>query len=135
MRPQSYCDAVFQQMEVDYVIGHPNREVHRTDLTEVPIIRMYGVTETGVRASLPTTSHCLDWQLLQQCVELYLSVCKPCCCHAGNSICAFVHGFEPYFYVEAPPGFGPDDCDSLRALLNVSRNLSLGFFLMAITDV
>lgn len=31
-----------------------------------------------------------------------------------------MHGFEPYFYVEAPPAFGPDDCDSLRALLNVS---------------
>ncbi len=35
-------------------------------------------------------------------------------------MCAFVHGFEPYFYVEAPPAFGPDDCDSLRAQLNVS---------------
>lgn len=34
-------------MEVDYVIGRPNREVHKTDLTEVPIIRMYGVTESG----------------------------------------------------------------------------------------
>ncbi len=38
---------------------------------------------------------------------------------AGNSVCAFVHGFEPYFYVEAPPAFGPDDCDSLRSQLNV----------------
>lgn len=36
-------------MEVDYVIGHPNRDVHKTDLTEVPIIRMYGVTESGKR--------------------------------------------------------------------------------------
>ena len=32
-----------------------------------------------------------------------------------------MHGFEPYFYVEAPPAFGPDDCDSLRAQLNVSE--------------
>lgn len=34
-------------MEVDYIIGYPNRDVHKTDLTEVPIIRMYGVTESG----------------------------------------------------------------------------------------
>lgn len=39
---------------------------------------------------------------------------------AGNSICTYVHGFEPYFYIEAPRGFGPDDCDSLCAQLNVS---------------
>ena len=39
--------AVFQQMEVDYIIGHPNKDVHNTDLAEVPIIRMYGVTESG----------------------------------------------------------------------------------------
>ena len=39
--------AVFQQMEVDYIIGHPNKDVHSTDLAEVPIIRMYGVTESG----------------------------------------------------------------------------------------
>ena len=44
---------------------------------------------------------------------------------AGNSVCAFVHGFEPYFYVEAPPAFGPDDCDSLRAQLNVSTLTTL----------
>lgn len=41
-------NAVFQQMEVDYIIGHPNKDVHLTDLAEVPIIRMYGVTESGV---------------------------------------------------------------------------------------
>ena len=35
-------------MEVDYIIGHPNKDVHLTDLAEVPIIRMYGVTESGV---------------------------------------------------------------------------------------
>ncbi|KAK9824535.1 hypothetical protein WJX72_011160 [[Myrmecia] bisecta] len=73
---------VFQQLEVDYFVGAPNRSVHRTDLLEVPIIRMYGVTA------------------------------------AGNSVCAFVHGFEPYFHVEAPSDFGPDDCDSLCDHLN-----------------
>ena len=39
-----YVAAVFQQLDVDYVIGHPNKDVHTTDLAEVPIIRMYGVT-------------------------------------------------------------------------------------------
>ena len=39
--------AVFQQLEVDYYIGAPNQQVFRTDLHEVPIIRMYGVTEQG----------------------------------------------------------------------------------------
>lgn len=34
-------------------------------------------------------------------------------------MCAFVHGFQPYFYIEAPRGFGPDDCDSLCSQLNV----------------
>ena len=40
---------------------------------------------------------------------------------AGNSVCTFVHGFEPYFYVEAPNNFSPDDCDSLAATFNVRR--------------
>ena len=43
------CTAVFQQIEVDYIIGRPNKDVHVTDLTDVPIIRMYGVTESGIR--------------------------------------------------------------------------------------
>ncbi len=38
----------------------------------------------------------------------------------GSSVAAFVHGFEPYFYVEAPsPSFSPDDCQALAAELNV----------------
>lgn len=46
--------------------------------------------------------------------------------HAGNSVCAFVHGFLPYLYIEAPTqGFNPEDCDSLRCALNVSS--SCGF--------
>ena len=39
--------------------------------------------------------------------------------NAGNSVCAFVHGFEPYFYIESPLDFSADDCDSLRSLLDV----------------
>ncbi len=39
----------------------------------------------------------------------------------GNSVCVFVHGFEPYFYAEAPtPTFSPDDCAALAEVLNVS---------------
>jgi DNA polymerase delta subunit 1 len=38
----------------------------------------------------------------------------------GASVAAFVHGFDPYFYVEAPPNFGPDDCEGLCRSLNVS---------------
>lgn len=38
----------------------------------------------------------------------------------GASVAAFVHGFDPYFFVEAPPNFGPDDCDGLCRSLNVS---------------
>lgn len=28
---------------------------------------------------------------------------------AGNSLAVFVHGFEPYFYVECPVAWGPDE--------------------------
>lgn len=49
--------------------------------------------------------------------------------YAGNSVCAFVHGFQPYFYIDAPRGFGPDDCDALSSQLNV-RTLSMILTLM-----
>ena len=39
---------------------------------------------------------------------------------AGHSVAAFVHGFAPYFYIEAPPGAGPDECDAVGRALNVS---------------
>ncbi|WIA42723.1 hypothetical protein OEZ86_008668 [Tetradesmus obliquus] len=32
---------------------------------------------------------------------------------AGNSVCVFVHGFEPYFYCDCPHGWGPEDCQEL----------------------
>ena len=42
-------------------------------------------------------------------------------------MCAFVHGFEPYFYIESPPDFGPDDCDMMCNLLNVRLTQSFAF--------
>ena len=45
----------FQQLEVDYFVGPPtahSQQVHRTDLHEVPILRMYGVTEAGTPFTL-----------------------------------------------------------------------------------
>ena len=47
--PKLNVTAVFQQLDVDYIIGRPNKDVHVTDLIDVPIIRMYGVTESGTR--------------------------------------------------------------------------------------
>ena len=40
-------------------------------------------------------------------------------------MCAFVHGFEPYFYIESPLDFSVDDCDSLRQLLDVCPILAI----------
>ena len=51
---------------------------------------------------------------------------------SGASVAAFVHGFDPYFFVEAPPNFGPDDCDGLCRSLNVSSTRSAAFFLFPV---
>ena len=83
---------MFQQLDVDYYNGTPDKQLYHTDLTEAPILRIFGVTE------------------------------------AGNSVCLFVHGFEPYFYIEAPPGWGPDECDILCNELNVRRQISFALF-------
>ena len=37
---------------------------------------------------------------------------------AGNSVMVHVHGFMPYFYVRAWPGFKPEDCEPFRERLN-----------------
>lgn len=34
----------------------------------------------------------------------------------GNSICCHVHGFSPYFYVDAPKGFKPEHCQQFKVL-------------------
>ncbi|BEI82815.1 hypothetical protein CcaverHIS002_0306830 [Cutaneotrichosporon cavernicola] len=40
--------------------------------------------------------------------------------NAGNSVLAHVHGFRPYFYVAAPSGFLPADCQAFKDTLNAS---------------
>ncbi|KAJ5068595.1 DNA polymerase delta catalytic subunit [Anaeramoeba ignava] len=35
----------------------------------------------------------------------------------GNSVLMHVHGFTPYFYVPAPPGFKQEDCESFKKAL------------------
>lgn len=36
----------------------------------------------------------------------------------GNSVCCHVHGFAPYFFVLAPPGFNESHCAPFREALN-----------------
>jgi hypothetical protein len=46
---------------------------------------------------------------------------KCCClpCYAGNSVCLFVHGFEPYFYCSCPEDWGPEHFQELKNTLAV----------------
>ncbi|KAI8471465.1 MAG: DNA polymerase delta subunit one [Monoraphidium minutum] len=79
---QPGCDAlVFQQLEVDYTVGKPRKDVWPTNAQLVPVVRMYGVND------------------------------------AGNSVCVFVHGFEPYFFCECPPHWVPEHYEELLAAL------------------
>lgn len=71
-----YTIAVFQQLEVDYIIGHPNKDVHVTDLTEVPIIRMYGVTESGTQDPTASARQFPDKLQLEQIYHLQLATVK-----------------------------------------------------------
>ncbi|XP_012588973.1 PREDICTED: DNA polymerase delta catalytic subunit [Condylura cristata] len=38
----------------------------------------------------------------------------------GVSVCCHIHGFAPYFYTPAPPGFGPEHLDDLQRELNAA---------------
>ncbi|KAB1274909.1 DNA polymerase delta catalytic subunit [Camelus dromedarius] len=42
----------------------------------------------------------------------------------GISVCCHIHGFAPYFYTPAPPGFGPEHLSDLQRELNgaISRD-------------
>eukprot|EP00775_Hariotina_reticulata_P002392 gene2392-2696_t len=72
---------VFQQLEVDYCLQRPRRDIWPTPANQVPVVRMYGVND------------------------------------AGNSVCVFVHGFEPYFYCDCPHDWSPEDCNELLLAL------------------
>jgi hypothetical protein len=84
----SFC-AAFQQLEVDYCAAKPDAKFasdSQRTLQEVPVLRMYGVTE------------------------------------AGNSVCAFLHGFEPYFFCKCTDSrcvLSPDDLPIFKEALNV----------------
>ncbi len=50
----------------------------------------------------------------------------------GNGVQCNVHGFSPYFYIPAPPGFKESDCELFRHTLAVrfaSSQCELTFFL------
>ncbi|XP_068383937.1 DNA polymerase delta catalytic subunit [Eschrichtius robustus] len=38
----------------------------------------------------------------------------------GVSVCCHIHGFAPYFYTPAPPGFGPEHLSDLQRELNAA---------------
>ncbi|XP_070257733.1 DNA polymerase delta catalytic subunit [Myotis yumanensis] len=46
----------------------------------------------------------------------------------GISVCCHIHGFAPYFYTPAPPGFGPEHLGDLQRELNgaISRDQRAG---------
>lgn len=43
----------------------------------------------------------------------------PALATTGNSVCVFVHGFEPYFYIEKPPAMSHEDIETMTQMLNV----------------
>ncbi|KAL2498566.1 DNA polymerase delta catalytic subunit [Abeliophyllum distichum] len=72
---------MFQQLEIDYVIGDSHKELLSNSSGPAAIIRIFGVTKEG------------------------------------HSVCCHVHGFEPYFYINCPPGMGPDDISHFHQAL------------------
>ncbi|XP_020676528.1 DNA polymerase delta catalytic subunit [Dendrobium catenatum] len=79
----SSMNILFQQLEIDYVIGDSNKELLPMSSGPAAILRIFGVTKEG------------------------------------HSVCCYVHGFEPYFYVSCPAGMSPDDISGFHQTLEV----------------
>ncbi|KAL9233345.1 hypothetical protein vseg_008362 [Gypsophila vaccaria] len=55
----------------------------------------------------------------------------------GHSVCCNVHGFDPYFYINCPPGMGPDDISRFHHILEArmreaNRNVKVPQFILRI---
>ncbi|KAF6135568.1 hypothetical protein GIB67_015421 [Kingdonia uniflora] len=46
----------------------------------------------------------------------------------GHSVCCNVHGFQPYFYINCPPGMDPDDISKFHQTLEVTVSISMKFY-------
>ncbi|XP_047334461.1 DNA polymerase delta catalytic subunit [Impatiens glandulifera] len=95
---------VFQQLEIDYVIGESHKELLPCSSGPAAIIRIFGVTQEG------------------------------------HSVCCNIHGFEPYFYINCPPGMGPDDISNFHQILEgrmkeANRNSKVPKFILRIEMV
>jgi hypothetical protein len=130
---------------VDYCAGKPDPdycEPQQRKLQTAPIVRIFGVTDSGMRLIVclctprevayvgqqESAFHSSSISLALQTGRLPLSegenvVDKGVACFcAGNSVCAFVHGFEPYFYakcVNSRQSPSPDDLPAVMETLNV----------------
>jgi DNA polymerase delta subunit 1 len=98
---------IFQQLEVDYCIMPVRRDV------PAPVARPPYSTST---VPLPPQGRSYQPPPPQQreaaVVRLFGVDDQGC------SVAVFVHGFEPYFYVEKPRDWGPEDVEELKRALN-----------------
>ncbi len=109
--------AVFQQLEVDYFVAQVSELDRKPNgVTQAPVLRMYGVNDAG-----PLQRFLLHQAQHQESLALPSSISPLVPPRAGNSVCAFVHGFESYFFIEVPGrgDFGPEDVETLQQVLNV----------------
>ncbi|KAG2387610.1 hypothetical protein C9374_001204 [Naegleria lovaniensis] len=87
------CSLAFQQMDADYTLGEQKPGYPGPTNGNVPIVRLYGVTEEGYSVT----------------------------CH--------VRGYTPYFYIDQPDNFNPDQTQNFAKFLNTimgERNIQKG---------
>ena len=85
-------DLVMQQMDADSYTGQPSSET-------IQLSKRLGCAYKVFHDGVPI-------------MKLYGVT------DAGNSVLVHVHGYEPYFYVRAPPGFSGKHCDGFRSTLD-----------------